>query len=224
MKRPELPYDIADLEKLFEGHVPTYQKLTGEDGLEVEHLIFRNPEQYYHWAYYVRIRGALYVTGDMYAATYQWYENVSLAWIAGCNADYFRSKAVAVPSSQGVDSQFRSWDRDVAIAQLISYLRDRDSMLNNSEIENLVKSSIGTETEWLLWLNDNNYEDGDTQLLFPDYDESDCDDMLAITTLGKHTDVLCVQHWLGLRAAMKKLQEQQDEKQNEKQNEKQEKQ
>ncbi len=82
-----------DADKTFENHVATYEKIS--DHLET--LKWREPGTSIYGIYYVRQFNTLMVYGDCYEAVYQWGQQVSLGWIAGCNLGYFIGKCRASP-------------------------------------------------------------------------------------------------------------------------------
>jgi len=99
-------YDSEKVKDGFKDHVPQYQRLEGEDGLVIEHLIHKNPKGGFYWAHYVRVGSTLFVRGDMYEATYSWSGPVDMAWIAGCDLGYFQGKVKAIPVGSDVDWRF----------------------------------------------------------------------------------------------------------------------
>lgn len=205
-------YTLDEVAEIFKEHRPNYQKLEGADGLVVEHLIIRKPGGGFYWAFYVCTGGRLYVTGDMYAATYQWSEGVDMDWIANCDLGYFQSKATAVPSMCGVNSRFQSWYEEVAKQRLEEMLADYESPLNITEALGPIRDALDNPHEWAQWLEMNNYEGGDTQLMFPRYNELDCDFLSSIHSIGWDTSIICAQHLYGLKDAMQKLRAQNEEK------------
>ena len=204
-----LGLDIEHIKTLFKDHVPKYQKLEGEaEGngrLSVEYLEIRKPDGGFYWAHYLCVGGRLFVTGDMYAAIYQWGAGIDMKWIANCDLDYFQSKVVAVPTNCGVDNQFRAWDEEVAKAQLENMLFRFESPLSLTDALGCTGGALGSRYDWGRWLDANNYEGGDTRLLFPDYDELDSDFHSDVHSLGWDVSVICAQHLYGLKDAMRKL-------------------
>lgn len=206
-------YTLDEVAAIFENHVPQYQKLEGANGLAVEHLIIRNPEGGFYWAFYVCTGGRLYVTGDMYAAIYQWNEGVDMEWISNCDLGYFQSKATAVPAMHSVNARFQSWYEEVAKEGLERMLEDYESPLSITEALGPIRDALHNPHEWAQWLEMNNYDGGDTRLMFPDYHQLDCDFMSSIHSIGWDTSVICAQHLYGLKDAFQKLNAQKEKEQ-----------
>ena len=76
---------------------------------------------------------------------------------------------------------------------------------NVFEKTSLAAYIIASQDEWCTWLHDNDYEDGDTRLLFPGYENLDCESLDTLHSIGRDTSVICAQHLYALQDAMQKL-------------------
>ena len=202
--------DSAEIERIkgiFKDHVPTYHVLTGEDDLKIETLTIRKPDSGFYSAQYLCHRGTLHVTGDMYAAIYRWGESNDLAWMANCDLGYFQSKAIAVPSSNGINSRFNEWTEKTAKRRLFDLMKEldsapRDLMALDTALREL-RVNLHCVQEWTDWLV---HGCNRTELL-PLIDTYDTDVFSQLCSIGWDTSVICIQHLYGLKDAMAKLKE-----------------
>lgn len=201
MKKDQLEH----VKGLFLDHVPKYQKLEGKAGTVVEHLHIRKPGTGIYSADYLCNNGRLFVTGDMYAAIYQWSEGVNMKWISECDLGYFQSKVMAVPAMPSITSRFEDWVREVAKEGLKEEMKNFESQMSLKLALTRIGCAFGYPEEWAEWLRLNDYDGGYTRAVFPGYEEMDGESLAAIHSIGYDTSVICVQHLYGLKDAIEKL-------------------
>ncbi len=143
---------------------------------------------------YLRFKNQLFVTGDLGDAIYSWGQIVDFKFIADCSLGYFSEKCIASETGRG----YKEWDAR-KVREMLEYHFEDDE--NGEEMRKKYDESAGEsalidgEFEWLCFLRDEGYE------IFGDaWWEMGLD--------GKEVSLRCRAHLIGLKMAMKKLEQQ----------------
>jgi hypothetical protein len=194
--------DEKDQQRCFGKHVAEYKKL--DENMEL--LEWGQPEHSNGRIIYI-IRGAtLMVYGDHYEAIYRWSGSIDFQFLAGCHLGYFHEKCCASPNGR----EFRTWDEKEAVADFKEYVKDhlRDNMTADEVREWKTKwaddydsclSGLqeGSQFFWHACLS----EHSDFR------SEGLGDDDHYLFTIGMPIDVQCQIHLIGIRMAVKQLEE-----------------
>jgi len=184
----------------FEGHTVSYY----HKGERLEHLVWRLPGHSNGYMEFIVGGGTLFVKGDYGDAVYQWYPDkmISLRWLSQTNLDYFAEKCQA--SEYGRD--FKCWDSEELRKHMTQLLDEMEANYKDygygsgKEVKKKFDDADGFrsmdgEFEWMKWLDDNAYD------IFGD-------DWWEFVPNGKYLAARCILHWVGLKLAVEKLEEQ----------------
>ena len=94
----------------FKTHVAKFDETTFSDGTKILRLDWRRPGEVWYWVRYIISGRFLMVCGDIGEAVYEWSENLTWEFLAGCDSHYFASKCMASECGRGG----RTWDSEVA--------------------------------------------------------------------------------------------------------------
>lgn len=219
-----------------EHQVQEHTTVRTEGGVEFEYLRWGKPGTGMYRLNFLRMGDTLMVTGDLYDAVYGWggAPPKTLAWIAGCDVDYFASKCMASPHGRG----FRNWDGEKAARQAEFWLADRDRWNGDFRMEDCTtcggtgqapgttddddepcpaEGCWGGEVEVPLPSRERvgfeKHEGADyihdrhewNEWLRDHGQEVFGDDWWEFTSFGDGVDLLCVAHLVGLQMAMDQL-------------------
>jgi len=190
-----------ELQDMFKKHEATYKVI--DDGFVV--LVWREPGTMTSMINYIIHGATLMVYGDHYEAIYRWSLPISFQFLAGCELGYFHEKCCASPEGR----QWRRWDEKKAIKDFKDYVKDRLREMTADEIR-------AWKTEWV-----DDYEaclsgmqEGSQffwQMCLHDHDEFRreglYDDDYSLYTIGMPIDVQCIIHLVGIRLAVKQLED-----------------
>lgn len=157
------------------------------------------------WVDYLSCGGALFVRGDLGAATYVWNDrHISPQFVANCAFDYFHSKCEA--SEDG--SRPKQWEKSAALAWLHEVrvgLRElvQEDYLDTGQARErfaLLRSLRGVadcvdEFRDFIRNNDNEFYSAGF----------DSDDLSTLYDAGMVPAARCILHWLGIKAAVAAL-------------------
>lgn len=151
------PKDLLS-ECVWKDHVASHKSYDNT----LETLQWKNPKNSHHAVWYIRQHGVLAVWGDLGAATYRWYPDVSLRAIADTNLDYFVSKCEA----SRVGRSPYCWDNHQAEEDMRDYFAEfhaqeyQDSLERTERNEEASKFELVSgwralgedEHVWIEWL------------------------------------------------------------------------
>lgn len=203
----------AEREWFKDHRVAEYSAVETPGGTKIELLKWRRPGTSVYGVDYLVVGNKLFVSGDVYEATYAWSSHVSLAWIAGLHQDYFASKCMASPHGR----EFRTWDRRTAEQAVRDHFEERAQL---ADVEQKACPACGgivdvplpdprrvefdelggwralesDDHEWVEWLRSHGYS------VFGD------DHWEWTAGVGRVLDPACVAHLVGLKMAMASLQ------------------
>ncbi len=143
-------------------------------------------------------RGLLVVAGDLGDAMYQWYDRISLEFLADCELDYFAGKCMASESGK----PYRQWYPEKVKAALEEheeelleeyeelsplYVEHKEELLRNADDHH----------DWIKCLEDLSFDDKGHPLGLDWWD--------YWPGVGWDHDTRLIAHWLGLRMAWEQL-------------------
>lgn len=177
------------------------------DGRKLTYVRWANPKSgVYSMTFLVRT-GTLFVSGDLYASTYRWSEDVSFEWIADCNFGYFFEKLCAAPHERG-----KIWEQELVLCTVQDELEDhfkQEGVTDPLEIKKLIKDELdkddlldeiqrhaGSNHEWSEYVHN--------ELEHPILQPQDGDSRLY--GAGEMADYIHYGHLLGVKAATKAIQ------------------
>ncbi len=155
----------------------------------VEVIRWRKPGTNVYAITFIKYGRCLMVLGDCFAATYQWSENLTWAFLAGCGLHYFLEKCESSPHGRG----FKSWDADVA-KRYIGNAADPEFGWLSRDIADMMlqEGDFHSEQEWQAYLH---------RVWELDEIELDSDGMGDLSGAGEVPDSCAYGHWLGLKLA-----------------------
>jgi hypothetical protein len=158
----------------------------------IEHLLWSRPKSSTYRIQYLFWNNALFVSGDVGSAVYQWPGSIQqMEWIVECDFHYFASKCQASEDGPG----FRAWDRDYAVDHLQAIMDAKWFMLKDkSSVEGVVTDALRDRDEWVQWLAFHRVD-------FFGYEFADLD----LGNIGMRIALRCQAHLVGLQMAFNQL-------------------
>jgi hypothetical protein len=154
---------------------------------------FRNPKS---WCYGMRVLvHAQWVCfmGDIYEATYQWGETVTLDFLAGIDFAYFHGKCRAAATGKA----FVDWNGAVAEHGVTSYLVYLEEGQGRHDYVARLRDLQTFDKEQLTDIADDAYDQ-----------TGDCETASMISEFGEVPAVCCIGQFVGLQMAIAHLQQQ----------------
>jgi len=178
----------------FKDHKINYREYGIEPSINVgfyQDLRFFKPGTSIYQVNYLIHKNLLFVSGDCYAATYQWADKINFEFLAGLDLNYFASKCIASPTGAG----FKAWDGDTAketLRDIIKDCNDDNQITLREEDWDIIEDYIHHEHEWHRWADDN-------LLMFGGIGYE------CLMSIGEVIDSRCRFHLIGLWAAFELL-------------------
>lgn len=144
------------------GVIPARSAMVSQDQqppITTEVIEWRKPGTWTYGMRFIIHRQWLCVVGDVGEATYQWSEDISLAFLAGLDFHYFRSKCQASPGG-------RKWDEfnpDVGLAELRAC--DDSGVMNYPALRGIIDSGQFPDHDtWEIMCREVYDDSGDAEL------------------------------------------------------------
>lgn len=145
------PIDEQLIKDYFIGHVATVEADNGDSMI----VKWAKPGDSHALCIFIIRKGALYVSGDLGAAVYEWSGRVSLAWIANTSLDYFEGKCQA--SETGRD--FKQWSKEKAQRRALDLMKTQRDYEGDEYApgvdEDEVRGACESNDDWSRFLSDN---------------------------------------------------------------------
>lgn len=217
----------ADITKSFDNHIANYWNLSSEGTPNLEIVRFQQPGTNNYFIEFILTNGTLFVRGDLGEAAYRWYGKTTFPWLSTINMDYMMGKCQA----SEVGRRFVQWDEGYAREKLKQHiddyvdedklhewmLEDDDFEVNEEDefTEDQYAAGRGKWRDYCLkdilslcnidsqqeWVDDINRLD-DPGEVFGDQDYWEW-----AYDIGEVPNTRMYCHYIGLRLAIKKLQE-----------------
>lgn len=172
-------------EEWFKNH--TVNIITAADATLIK---WENPKSWNYGCRYLLHRRWLCVVGDIGEATYEWGQNITIGFLAGCDFDYFHGKCRA----SEVGRRFVQWDERKAAEAVASFLsEDVDGLDIRNALESIDHNTPKDEFEDALRRA---YHHGlDTEILS------------GFIHAGEEPSCRAIGHWVGIKMAHEQLRE-----------------